>query len=1204
MPATAKRYIIDNTISGTLHINSLGGGGIIMIRLQGNSVGLSQSYIRNNDFSNLLVNATGNYNYTGIEDFEGNNSIIGCPTKRITGNVFSNWSGGKGDQFIMLTGQFGSVSGPAPADSVTANRIENINTEDGFLYGLVLGYINPMDANIVSVSENIIKGLHSQINGGDVAGILLGTTANATSHIEITANRINDLQSDAGIALVAGIMDISQSGLKKIGKNRIYNLSGTGTGSEVNGIRIVSSSEVSVYNNLIADLKAPQSNGSTLPAISGIYLADAITASVYNNTVYISASGSSTNFSSAAIYSNALSSSNCTNNIFTNLSIPGLTGRAVAFWREDANLSNYSGNYNSYYAGMPSTSRLLFFDGTSAIENLSAFQALVSPRETNSVTGQVSFISTNGSDAGFLHLDPTQNCQLLGRGNNSNYLLPDDVDGESRLIVSPFLTDIGADEVSKTNNWTGSLSSAWNDPGNWSEGIVPNNVLSSASIQSGPSSMPLIGIGDTYQLRYLLLGSGAVLNNHGTLKIDGAIQAPGGAINNFNGGVVAGSIEITGNCNQPFIIAGSHFNSNSVNNLILHTDAGLLPQAGEQLILTGGLSFAAVTGKQFSTADNLILRSSAAGTAWVADLTGNQVTGKVSVERYINTGLVADGRHPKSWQFLSTPAKGQTILQSWQENATAPVGYGTIITGTGSGFDFSTTQPSMKYFDAAVGSAGSWQGVFNTTNQLFEQRGYLLFVRGDRSVINYNAIPNPTVLRAKGSLFQPSDPPPVTNVLAGRLASVGNPYASAIDVSYLRDNGYFNNLNNDIIVWDPLLYGSYGFGGYQTLSAANNYEPTAGGTAYYPSGVPAPLLQSGQAFFVRSSGLAGSISFTEACKASGSRLVNRLQSTVQRSFMRATLHTSKQVIADGNAAVFSGNYRDGIDADDAMKRYNDGENFSLTRMASKLSVEARSIAKAGDTLYYEMKNLRRQTYQFCFAALQFPESTPGAWLHDRYTGHETAISLYDTTWITFQVNDHPSSAASDRFYLVFRENIAPDILLAVTANSLHGNELNWQVKHETGVIYYFVEKSEDGIQFDSIGKIFPKANNGVLCLYNFTDARRQPRDCYYRIRAERTVGESVHSNIVKATVSNNEWSVYPNPVVDQQFFLSAPNESKGIYQLKWNDASGKLSCTQAIQLSGQQSVYKIFIGCSLASGIYHLEIRREGKKISIPVLVK
>lgn len=1207
MPATAKRFIIDNTISGSFQINSLGGGGIVMIRTQGNSVGLSQSFIRNNDFSNLLVNATGNYNYTGIEDFEGNNNIIGCPTKRITGNVFSNWSGGKGDQLIMLTGQFGSVAGPAPADSVTANRIENINTEDGFLYGLIVGYINQMDANIVSVSENIINGLHSQLNGGDVAGILLGTTANATAYIEISDNRISDLQSDANIAMVAGVMDISQNGLKKISKNRIYNLSGSGTGAEVNAIRIISTSEASVYNNLIAGLNAPQSNSSTLPAISGIYIADAITASVYNNTVYLSASGVSPNFSSAAIYSNVVTNTNCTNNIFNNLSVPGSNGRSVAFWREDANLSNYSGNYNSFYAGVPSTGRLLFFDGTNAIQNLTAFQTLMSPRETNSISGQVSFISTNGTDAGFLHLDPNQNCQLLGRGNNSNYLLEDDIDGDSRLMISPFLTDIGADEVSKTNNWTGSLSVAWNNPGNWSLGVVPNTVLSSASIQTGPSNMPLISIGETYQLRYLLVGTGAVLNNHGTLKIDGAIQAPGGGINNFNGAVVSGSIEITGNCNQTFIIAGSHFNANSVNNLILHTDAELLPSAGEQLILSGGLSFAAVTGKLFSTADNLILHSSATGTAWVADLTGNQISGKATVERYINTGLVADGRHPKSWQFLASPAKGQTILQSWQENATAPAGYGTIITGTGTGFDFSTSQPSMKYFDAAAGSAGSWQVVSNTTNQLFEQRGYFLFVRGDRSVITFNGAPNPTVLRAKGNLFQPNDPPPVTNVLAGRLASVGNPFASSIDVSYLRDNGFFNNLNNDIIVWDPLLYGSYGYGGYQTLSAANNYEPTAGGTAFYPSGVPAPLLQSGQAFFVRSSGLAGSIGFTEACKTSGSRLVNRQQSTVQRSFLRATLHTSQQAMADGNAAVFSVSYRDGIDADDAMKLYNEGENFSLIRMTSKLSVEARSTAKAGDTLFYEMKNLRRQTYQFCFATSQFPANAPNAWLHDRFTRQETAVSIYDTTWVTFQVSDNPASGAADRFYLVFRENITPDIQLTVTNNSLHANDLNWQVKHETAVINYFVEKSVDGTQFSSISEIFPKANNGVLCFYNFTDAQRQHGDSYYRIRAERTIGEIVYSNIVKvkAPLSNTVWSVYPNPVVDQQLFLSVPNDLKGNYQLKWYDASGRLNCTNAIQLSGQQSVYKISIGCTLASGMYHLVINKEeGTLASIRVMIK
>jgi hypothetical protein len=276
-------------------------------------------------------------------------------------------------------------------------------------------------------------------------------------------------------------------------------------------------------------------------------------------------------------------------------------------------------------------------------------------------------------------------------------------------------------------------------------------------------------------------------------------------------------------------------------------------------------------------------------------------------------------------------------------------------------------------------------------------------------------------------------------------------------------------------------------------------------------------------------------------------------------------------------------------------------------MTSKLSVEARSTAKAGDTLFYEMKNLRRQTYQFCFATSQFPANAPNAWLHDRFTRQETAVSIYDTTWVTFQVSDNPASGAADRFYLVFRENITPDIQLTVTNNSLHANDLNWQVKHETAVINYFVEKSVDGTQFSSISEIFPKANNGVLCFYNFTDAQRQHGDSYYRIRAERTIGEIVYSNIVKvkAPLSNTVWSVYPNPVVDQQLFLSVPNDLKGNYQLKWYDASGRLNCTNAIQLSGQQSVYKISIGCTLASGMYHLVINKEeGTLASIRVMIK
>ena len=57
-----------------------------------------------------------------------------------------------------------------------------------------------------------------------------------------------------------------------------------------------------------------------------------------------------------------------------------------------------------------------------------------------------------------------------------------------------------------------------------------------------------------------------------------------------------------------------------------------------------------------------------------------------------------------------------------------------------------------------------------------------MFVRGDRSVYTSAGTATPTVLRTKGTLFTPAHPPLTSNVAAGLFESVGNPYASAIDM--------------------------------------------------------------------------------------------------------------------------------------------------------------------------------------------------------------------------------------------------------------------------------------------------------------------------------------------------------------------------------------------------------------------------------------
>ena len=90
-----------------------------------------------------------------------------------------------------------------------------------------------------------------------------------------------------------------------------------------------------------------------------------------------------------------------------------------------------------------------------------------------------------------------------------------------------------------------------------------------------------------------------------------------------------------------------------------------------------------------------------------------------------------------------------------------------------------------------------------------------------------------TVLRTKGNLYTGDQAPvPVT---AGKFASIGNPYASALDMRNITKTG----LKDFFYVWDPNLGGSSGFGGYQTFSYNGaDYVITPGLGSY---GVPRKL---------------------------------------------------------------------------------------------------------------------------------------------------------------------------------------------------------------------------------------------------------------------------------------------------------------------------------------------------------------------------
>ncbi|MGN6196800.1 MAG: T9SS type A sorting domain-containing protein [Ginsengibacter sp.] len=741
--------------------------------------------------------------------------------------------------------------------------------------------------------------------------------------------------------------------------------------------------------------------------------------------------------------------------------------------------------------------------------------------------------------------------------------------------------------VNAANTWLGANSN-WSDPANWCPAVPTDgtNVTIPAS-----TDYPIISGGTVATVNNLTIAPGA------TLKVLGKLEVSGTITNNGTLDVSNGTLGMNGTAAQT--IAGSMFYNKTVNNLIDNNTSGsglsVSSTLNDTLKISGTLTFGN-SAAILNTNDNLNLLSTINGTASVGVVgTGNSINGKVIVDRYVNIGT-ASGQHSKSWQFLATPTNGQTIKQSWMEDQRTSSGYGTYLTsphGTTAGFDAYSPGDAMKYYDS---NSNSWVGVSSANNSIYNSVGYMVFIRGDRTVDGTTiTTATPTILRTKGNLF--SGTQPAISVLPGHYQSIGNPYASPVDFSLLPKT----NLDNLYYAWDPFLYGSYGFGGYQTISATNNWQPIPGGTSAYPSGTNRKNIQSGQAVFVHSSSAtAGSITFNESSKSSSSsvnfaRISNNTQ-IEDRQFLRASLYASANpdaAIADGNAVAFDQIFSDSIDADDGLKITNSGENFGILRYGKFLAVEARAPLVSNDTIFYKISNLRQQTYQLRFVPENMQSDNAQAFLVDNFLNTSTILSLADTTFVNISITSNTASSAADRFKVVFKTfNVLPVKLMSLKATKKDESILvEWNVENESGMLEYRVEKSLDGNNFIIAGNVAATINGAGK--YNWTDDQPVPGNNYYRIASVSKDGQITYSSIVKVMMGNSiqTISVFPNPLENGIIHLQFSNQPAGTYSIRLINSIGEVILSKNINHNGSSS--RETIRCrNLNKGIYNLEIKK------------
>lgn len=729
------------------------------------------------------------------------------------------------------------------------------------------------------------------------------------------------------------------------------------------------------------------------------------------------------------------------------------------------------------------------------------------------------------------------------------------------------------------NMWTGAVNNDWFTAANWSNNTLPSMSCSDVIIPSvvAPAVYPVLASG-TASVKNIIIHSGASLTmSSGTMEISGTIT------NNGIFNAKDGTIHLNGNTAQT--IPANTFVDDDVNHLLIGNSSLAGVTLAGSLNILGSLNFSSL-GTKFATGGFLTLRSTADNTAWVGNLTGKTITGEVTVERYIHTGTGA-GMHPKSWQLLAVPTKGsQTIKQAWQEGATFAnqnlrSGYGTMITSKiqgalGLGFDaYTPAGGTMNKYDAIT---NQWVGVATTASTPIENKnGYMVLVRGDRSVITSSGVPNSTTMRTRGKLFTPgADAPPSINVAAGKFESVGNPYASAIDLT--SSGVYTHHLADVYYLWDPQLTNqgansAYGLGAYQTLTKGmdGNYHVTPGGGSYGAPGSVHNTIESGQAFFVISSGQAGHIDFDERAKVPGSNLRSR-SSLLTESEIRANIYVMNngyQVLLDGVATQFNAQYNNEVNVDDALKLGNLSETFSLKRDNKLFAVEKRAPVTASDTIYYNLGLMRSQSYVLEINPANMDATGLSAWLEDLYLHTSTSISLESSTSYPFTVTTSaPESYAANRFRIVFRQVTSPEPeVLIITATAVRRADatihVSWNVLNESGVSHYEVERSSNRGIFTGILTREALLNNGGEVRYSDIDHNPMTGDNYYRIKAVTRSGKIFYSKTVQVVSKQNGGveltemvTVYPNPVMGRQMNVRFENMESGKYKVALYNNSG------------------------------------------------
>ena len=168
-------------------------------------------------------------------------------------------------------------------------------------------------------------------------------------------------------------------------------------------------------------------------------------------------------------------------------------------------------------------------------------------------------------------------------------------------------------------------------------------------------------------------------------------------------------------------------------------------------------------------------------------------------------------------------------------------------------------------------------------------------------------------------------------------------------------------------------------------------------------------------------------------------------------------------------------------------------------------------------------------------------------------------------------------------------------------NTGGSNLLSWTVNNEQDLSHYELERSTDGLHFNTVGNVTATG----ITNYSYTDniTGISASVYYYRLKSIDKDGHFTYSAIVKIRTATKGWTAEatPNPFTEK-IQVNIESAVKDEATMIMTDMSGKLLFKQNITLSSGNNAFEIKDASKFAKGVYMLNITASQQKQTIKII--